>query len=105
MTLEIIYGVVLFLLFVCICALTLAIREMEKKVKRLDAAVTNGLAKMAQAVSDVVDTTTSLSDKMEQLEIDPVSKKIEEAKQEVLSEWIKNITEYDPYTRAPHRGE
>jgi len=105
MMVEIIYGVILFLLFVCICALAVAVREMEKKINKLDSVVTSGLAKMAQAVSDVVDTTTSLSDKVEQFEVDPVSKQLEEAKQEVLSEWIKNITEYDPYTRAPHRGD
>ena len=105
MTIEIIYGVILFLLFVCICALALAVREMEKKITRVDDIATKGLANMAKAVSDVAETTTSLSDKMEQFEIDPVSKQLEDAKQEVLSEWIKNITEYDPYTRPPHRGE
>ena len=105
MTIEIIYGVVLFLLFVCICALALAVREMEKKINRLDAVVTSGLAKMAQAVSDVVDTTTSLSDKLEEFEVDPVSKKIDEAKTEILSEWITNITEYTPWKGTPHRGE
>lgn len=105
MTVEMIYGVVLFLLLVCVCALAVAVRWLEKKITRVDSVAMNGLAKMAQSVSDVVETTTSLSDKMEQFELDPVSKKLDEAKQEVLTEWIKNITEYDPYTRAPHRGD
>ena len=105
MTIEIVFGVVLFLLTVALLAVTVAIRAMDRKIGKVDAIMTQGLANMAKTVSEVVDTTTSLSDKIEQFEVDPVSKQLDEAKQEVLSEWIKNITEYDPYTKAPHRGE
>ena len=105
MTIEIVFGVVLFLLTVALLAVTVAIRAMDRKIEKVDAIMTQGLANMAKTVSEVVDTTTSLSDKIEQFEVDPVSKQLDEAKQEVLSEWIKNITEYDPYTKAPHRGE
>ena len=105
MTIEIVFGVVLFLLTVAVLAITVAMRDMDKKIEKVDAVMTQGLANLAKTVSEVVDTTTSLSDKMADMEVDPVSRKIDEAKQEVLSEWIKNITEYDPYTRTPHRGE
>ena len=105
MTIEIVFGVVLFLLTVAVLAITMAIRSMDRKIEKVDAVMNQGLANLAKTVSDVVDTTTSLSDKMADYDVDPVSKKIDEAKQEVLSEWIRNITEYDPYTRAPHRGD
>ena len=105
MTFEIVFGAVLVAMSVAILAVTLSLSKLDKKISKIDDVTTRGLANMAQAVSDVVETTTSLSDKFSEFEIDPVSKKIEEAKQEVLSEWIKNITEYDPYTRPPHRGE
>ena len=102
---EIVFGVVLFLLTVAVLAITVALKDIDKKITKVDEIATKGLANMARTVSDVVDTTTSLSDKISGYEVDPVEKKIDEAKQEILSEWIKNITEYDPYTRAPHRGE
>ena len=102
---EIVFGVVLFLLMVAVLAITVAIRDMDKKIEKVDAIMTQGMANMAKTVAEVAETATSLSDKMADFEVDPVSKQIDEAKQEVLSEWIKNITEYDPYTRAPHRGD
>ena len=105
MTIEIVFGVVLFLVIVAVLAITVAMRDLDKKIERVDSVMNQGLANLAKTVSDVVDTTTSLSDKMSDFEVDPVSKQIADAKQEVLSEWIKNITEYDPYTRAPHRGD
>ena len=105
MTIDIVFGVVLFLVIVAVLAITVAIRDLDKKIERVDGVMNQGLANLAKTVSDVVDTTTSLSDKMSDFEVDPVSKQIADDKQEVLSEWIKNITEYDPYTRAPHRGD
>ena len=102
---EIVFGAVLVALSIALLAVTLSISKLDKKISKIDDVATKGLASMAQAVSDVVETTTSLSDKLNEYEVDPVSKKIEEAKQEVLSEWIKNITEYDPYKGTPHRGE
>ena len=105
MIFEIIFGVVLVAMSIAILGVTMTVSKLDKKISKIDDVTTKGLASMARAVSDVVETTTSLSDKFADYEVDPVSKKIEEAKQEVLSEWIKNITEYDPYTRPPHRGE
>lgn len=105
MTFEILFGAVLVAMSIALLAVTLSLSKLDKKISKIDDVTTRGLASMAQAVSDVVETTTSLSDKFNEMEVDPVSKKIEEAKQEVLSEWIKNITEYDPYTKAPHRGD
>ena len=102
---EIVIIAVLVALSVAVLAVTLSISKLDKKVQKIDEIATQGLARMAQAVSDVVETTTSLSEKLADYEVDPVSKKIEEAKQEVLTEWIKNITEYDPYNGTPHRGE
>ena len=105
MMFEIVFGAVLVAMSIAILGVTLSISKLDKKISKIDDITTKGLASMAQAVSDVVETTTSLSDKFADYEVDPVSKKIEEAKQEVLSEWIKNITEYDPYKGTPHRGE
>ncbi len=105
MMFEIIFCAVLVAMSIAILGVTLSISKLDKKISKIDEITTKGLASMAQAVSEVVETTTSLSDKLNEYEVDPVSKKIEEAKQEVLSEWIKNITEYDPYTKAPHRGD
>lgn len=105
MTFEILFGAVLVAFSIALLAVTLSISKLDKKITKIDEVTTNGLSNMARTVSDVVEATTSLSDKFAEYEVDPVSKKIDEAKQEVLSEWIKNITEYDPYTRAPHRGE
>ena len=105
MIFEIVFGAVLVALSVALLAVTMTVSKLDKKISKIDDVATKGLASMAQAVSDVVETTTSLSDKLNEYEVDPVSKKIEEAKQEVLSEWIKNITEYDPYKGTPHRGE
>lgn len=105
MTFEILFGAVLVAFSIALLAVTLSISKLDKKIEKIDEVTTKGLASMAQAVSDVVEATTSLSDKMNEYEVDPVSRKIDEAKQEVLTEWIKNITEYDPYTKAPHRGE
>ena len=102
---EIVFGAVLVALSIALLAVTLSISKLDKKVSKIDDITTKSMASMAKAVAEVVDTTTSLSDKLNEYEVDPVSKKIEEAKQEVLSEWIKNITEYDPYKGTPHRGE
>ena len=105
MTFEIVFIVVLVALSVALLAVTLSISKLDKKVQKIDEMATQGLARMAQAVSDVVETTTSLSDKIADYEVDPVSKRIEEAKQEVFTEWIDNITKYNPYTGTPHGGE
>lgn len=102
---EIVFGAVLVALSIALLAVTLSISKLDKKVSKIDDITTKSMASMAKAVAEVVDTTTSLSDKLNEYEVDPVSKKIEEAKQEVLTEWIKNITEYDPYKGTPHRGE
>ena len=105
MTIELVYGVVLIALSIAVLAITISLRKLDRKIEKIDSVTSGGLASMAHAVSDLVETTSSLSDKLSEFELDPVSKQIDEAKQEVLSEWIKNITEYDPYTKAPHRGE
>lgn len=105
MMFEIVFGAVLVALSIALLAVTLSISKLDKKVSKIDDITTKSMASMAKAVAEVVDTTTSLSDKLNEYEVDPVSKKIEEAKQEVLTEWIKNITEYDPYKGTPHRGE
>ena len=105
MMFEIVFGAVLVALSIALLAVTLSISKLDKKVSRIDDITTKSMASMAKAVAEVIDTTTSLSDKLNEYEVDPVSKKIEEAKQEVLTEWIKNITEYDPYKGTPHRGE
>ena len=102
---EIVIIAVLVALSVAVLAVTLSISKLDKKVQKIDEITTQGLARMAQAVSDVVETTTSLSEKLADYEVDPVSKKIEEAKQEVFTEWIDNITKYNPYTGTPHGGE
>ena len=102
---EIVIIAVLVALSVAVLAVTLSISRLDKKVQKIDEIATQGLARMAQAVSDVVETTTSLSEKIADYEVDPVSKKIEEAKQEVFTEWIDNITKYNPYTGTPHGGE
>ena len=105
MTFEIVFIVVLVALSIALLAVTLSISKLDKKVQKIDEMATQGLARMAQAVSDVVETTTSLSDKIADFEADPVSKRIEEAKQEVFTEWIDNITKYNPYSGTPHGGE
>ena len=105
MMFEIVFGAVLVALSIALLAVTLSISKLDKKVSKIDDITTKSMASMAKAVAEVVNTTTSLSDKLNEYEVDPVSKKIEEAKQEVLTEWIKNITEYDPYKGTPHRGE
>ena len=105
MVFEIVFMAVLVALSIAILAVTLSVGKLDKKISKIDEMATQGLARMAQAVSDVVETTTSLSDKLADLEIDPVSKKIEEAKQEVFTEWIDNITKYNPYTGTPHGGD
>ena len=105
MTFEIVFGAVLVAMSVAILAVTLSLSKLDKKISKIDEVTTKGLANMARTVSDIVDTTTSLSDKFSEFEIDPVSKKIEEAKQEVFTEWIDNITKYNPYTGTPHGGE
>lgn len=105
MTFEILFGAVLVAMSVALLAVTMSLSKLDKKISKIDDVTTRGLASMAQAVSDVVETTTSLSDKFNEMELDPVSKKIEEAKQEVFTEWIDNITKYNPYTGTPHGGE
>ena len=105
MTFEIVFGAVLVALSFALLAVTMTISKLDKKISKIDEIATNGLTSMAQAVSEVVETTTSLSEKLSEFEIDPVSKKIEEAKQEVFTEWIDNITKYNPYTGTPHGGE
>ena len=105
MTFDIVFMTVLVALSIAILAVTLSISKLDKKVRKIDDMATQGLARMAQAVSDVVETTTSLSEKLADFERDPVSKKIEEAKQEVFTEWIDNIPKYNPYTGTPHGGE
>jgi len=103
-TIEIFYGVILFVLSVAVFALAMSIRKVDMKIDKVDSIMTKGLANMAQTVSDVVDTTTSLSDKLEMFDIDPIDLKIEQAKNEVLSEWIESVVAYNPYKGTPHRG-
>lgn len=105
MTIEIVYGAVLFGFCIAVLAIAVSLGRVGKEVKRIESMVTNGLASLAQNVSDIVDTTAALEDRVSELQVDPVSKKIEQAKQEVLTEWINGITEYTPYTGTPHRGD
>ena len=105
MIFEIVFMAVLVALSIAVLAVTMSLSKLDKKVSKIDEMTTKGLASMAQTLSDVVETTTSLSDKITGFESDPVSMKIEEAKQEVFTEWIDNITKYNPYTGTPHGGE
>ena len=105
MKIEIFYGVVLLVLAIAVFAVAMSLGKLGKEVNRIDSVMTKGLSNLASTVSEVVDKTTSLSDKLGEFEIDPVSKRLEEAKQEVFTEWIDNITKYNPYGGTPHRGE
>ena len=105
MTIEIFYGVVLFVLAIAVFAIAMSIGKLGKEVNRIDSVMTTGLSNLASTVSDVVGVTDTLSNKLAEFEVDPVSKRLEEAKQEVFTEWIDNITKYNPYGGTPHRGE
>lgn len=47
------------------------------------------LAKLTEVVAEVKEP-----------ELDPIEKRIQEAKQEVFEEWINNITNYTPYGKG-----
>ena len=103
MTIEIFYGVVLFLMSIAVFALAMSIGKVGKKLNRVDSVVTDGLANMARTVSDVVEATTALSDRMDELDSKPedvsekIEKEIDRAREQVFTDWIKGIVSYDPY--------
>lgn len=103
MTIEIFYGVVLFLMSIAVFALAMSIGKVGKKLNRVDSVVTDSLANMARTVSDVVETTTALADRMAELDSKPedvsekIEKEIDRAREQVFTDWIKGIVSYDPY--------
>lgn len=103
MTIEILYGAVLLAISVAVFAMTLSLKKMDKRISRVDRIMTDSLANLAKTVSDVVDTTTVLSDKMNEMSKEPedvsskIEKEIDRAREQVFTEWINGIVNYDPF--------
>lgn len=67
-------------------------KQLEHLSKRADSA-DNSIAQLAIAVSEN-------KKKLEETQIDPIEQQVQEAKAEILSQWINSITSYNPYEKV-----
>ena len=71
---------------IAILGIVVSLNRLNKKLDRKVESLEDCLAKLSEVVAE-----------LKEPELDPIEKKIQEAKQEVFSEWIDNITNYTPY--------
>ena len=78
----IVISVIVLVMLMMAVSLSQTNKKLDRKIESLE----DCLAKLSEVVAE-----------LKEPELDPIEKKIQEAKQEVFSEWIDNITNYTPY--------
>ena len=89
----------LILIVPTMIALILWVMHLQNRLNETNEMLTNSLASLSRAVSDLTVTVEDNSNFITELQNseDPVEKQIKEAKQKVMSEYIDGIVNYSPF--------